>query len=85
MITLLAGRGRSARHRPRARRPGRPGRAAVHRWSNDWFDARRDAAAGRTDKPVPAGQVSRRAVGLAGLAALAVSVLLSFAIGAAPA
>jgi 4-hydroxybenzoate polyprenyltransferase len=50
-------------------------------WSNDFFDARRDTAVGRTDKPVAAGQVSRRAVGVAGLAALAVSLLLSLAIG----
>jgi 4-hydroxybenzoate polyprenyltransferase len=30
-------------------------------WSNDAFDARRDAAAGRTDKPIPMGGISRRA------------------------
>ena len=28
-------------------------------WSNDACDARRDAAAGRTDKPVAAGAISR--------------------------
>jgi 4-hydroxybenzoate polyprenyltransferase len=50
-------------------------------WSNDFFDAGRDTAVGRTDKPVAAGQVSRRAVGVAGLAALAVSLVLSLAIG----
>jgi 4-hydroxybenzoate polyprenyltransferase len=50
-------------------------------WSNDAFDAGRDAAAGRTDKPVAAGAVSRRAVAVAAVAALAVSMLLSFVIG----
>lgn len=50
-------------------------------WSNDFFDAARDAAAGRIDKPVAAGQLSRRAVGVAGVAALAVSLLVSLAIG----
>jgi 4-hydroxybenzoate polyprenyltransferase len=51
-------------------------------WSNDGFDAGRDIAAGRTDKPIAAGDISRRAVAVAGAAALVVSVLLSFAIGA---
>jgi len=51
-------------------------------WSNDAFDAGRDATAGRTDKPIAAGAVSRRAVAVAAVAAVAVSVLLSFAIGA---
>jgi 4-hydroxybenzoate polyprenyltransferase len=50
-------------------------------WSNDAFDAGRDAAAGRTDKPIATGAVSRRAVGIAAVAALAVSLLLSLAIG----
>jgi 4-hydroxybenzoate polyprenyltransferase len=49
-------------------------------WSNDFFDAGRDAAARRLDKPIAAGAVSRGAVGLAGAVALAVSVLLAFAI-----
>ena len=45
-------------------------------WVNDWLDADRDRVAGRTDKPVAAGLVSRRAVGTAGLlAALAVPLL----------
>jgi 4-hydroxybenzoate polyprenyltransferase len=34
-------------------------------WSNDAIDAERDATVGRADKPVPAGEVSRRAVALA--------------------
>jgi 4-hydroxybenzoate polyprenyltransferase len=52
-------------------------------WSNDFFDAGRDATAGRSDKPVVTGVVSRRATGIAGAAALAASLLLALAIGAA--
>jgi protoheme IX farnesyltransferase len=45
-------------------------------WVNDWLDAERDRLSGRRDKPVAAGAVSGRAVGLAGLlAALAVPIL----------
>jgi 4-hydroxybenzoate polyprenyltransferase len=51
-------------------------------WSNDFFDAGRDATAGRRDKPVVTGGVSRRAVGAAGVTALAASLALSLAIGA---
>ena len=32
-------------------------------WSNDAFDADRDAGGGRTDKPIVAGTIGRRAVG----------------------
>jgi 4-hydroxybenzoate polyprenyltransferase len=38
-------------------------------WTNDWLDAERDRAVGRPDKPVAAGRVSRRAVGVAALVA----------------
>ncbi|HMH93865.1 MAG TPA: UbiA family prenyltransferase [Streptosporangiaceae bacterium] len=51
-------------------------------WSNDFFDAGRDATAGRGDKPVVTGGVSRRAAGVAGVAALAASLVLGLAIGA---
>jgi 4-hydroxybenzoate polyprenyltransferase len=45
-------------------------------WVNDWLDAERDLRAGRTDKPVAEGAVSRRTVGIAGLiASLAIPVL----------
>lgn len=45
-------------------------------WVNDWLDADRDRAAGRTDKPIASGAVSRRTVGISGLvAALAVPLL----------
>jgi len=36
-------------------------------WVNDWLDADRDRVAGRRDKPVASGEVSRRTVGVAGL------------------
>lgn len=39
-------------------------------WSNDWLDADRDAAVGRTDKPIPAGTVSRRLVGIGAVVAI---------------
>jgi len=38
-------------------------------WTNDWLDADRDRVVGRQDKPVAAGRVSRRAVGLAAVVA----------------
>ena len=45
-------------------------------WVNDWLDADRDLAAGRTDKPVASGVVSRRTVGISGLlASLAIPLL----------
>jgi 4-hydroxybenzoate polyprenyltransferase len=52
-------------------------------WSNDFFDAGRDATAQRGDKPVVTGAVSRRAVAAAGVAALAASLALGLAIGVA--
>lgn len=50
-------------------------------WHNDWLDALRDSAAGRLDKPVAAGDVSRRTVARCALIALAATVPLSFASG----
>jgi 4-hydroxybenzoate polyprenyltransferase len=50
-------------------------------WSNDAFDAARDAAGGRTDKPIVAGLVSRQAVLAAAVSALVVSVGLGFLFG----
>jgi 4-hydroxybenzoate polyprenyltransferase len=49
-------------------------------WSNDAFDADLDAAAGRTDKPIVAGTVSRQVVLIAAGVALVVSFLSAFAI-----
>ena len=46
-------------------------------WSNDAFDAGRDAAAGRTDKPIVAGAIDRSTVLVAGLLALAASTVLA--------
>src|SRR5689334_20305188 len=54
-------------------------------WVNDWLDADRDRVAGRTDKPVASGVVSRRTVGVAGLAASLAIPLLGLPFGAAAA
>jgi heme o synthase len=53
-------------------------------WTNDWLDADRDRASGRQDKPIPLGQVSRRAVGLGGLVAAVANVPLSLLSGWVP-
>jgi 4-hydroxybenzoate polyprenyltransferase len=50
-------------------------------WSNDALDAPRDAAAGRTDKPIATGAISVRAVWIAAVAALLAAVAMSLAIG----
>ncbi|MFF4244419.1 UbiA family prenyltransferase [Streptomyces sp. NPDC001822] len=52
-------------------------------WSNDAFDARRDADAHRPGKPVARGTVSRGTVWCAASAALLLCVALSLACGAA--
>lgn len=49
-------------------------------WSNDAFDAPADRLAGRVDKPIAAGRISRRAVAVAAGGALAASLLLGFAV-----
>lgn len=46
-------------------------------WHNDWLDAARDTAAGRTDKPIVTGAISRRAVGIAFGVAVVVTVGLA--------
>lgn len=51
-------------------------------WSNDWLDAARDRAVGRTDKPVVRGSVSPDVLRTAAFAALGASVLLSVPAGA---
>lgn len=56
------------------------GQASVG-WSNDYLDRRRDAAAGRTDKPLVAGEVSARTVWIAALIALPVASALSLPVG----
>lgn len=50
-------------------------------WSNDWIDRRRDVLAGRLDKPIAAGEVNARPVGIAALVALVLCVPLSLANG----
>lgn len=50
-------------------------------WSNDWFDAARDTANGRTDKPIVAGAVDVATVRAAALAALVACVPLSLLSG----
>lgn len=52
-------------------------------WSNDWIDAERDAAVGRTDKPVAAGRIDVTTVRTAALVAAVATVVLSFALGLA--
>jgi heme o synthase len=52
-------------------------------WVNDWLDADRDRVAGRRDKPVASGAVSRRTVGIAGLISSLVIPLLGLPFGLA--
>nr|WP_239679272.1 UbiA family prenyltransferase [Natronosporangium hydrolyticum] len=54
-------------------------------WTNDALDAERDAAVGRTDKPIVAGQVRRRTVAVAAAGAGVATVLLALATGPAAA
>lgn len=50
-------------------------------WSNDAIDAARDRATARSDKPVAAGAVSPRVVGVAAGTALVLAVVLSLSLG----
>lgn len=50
-------------------------------WSNDWIDAERDTAVGRTDKPVAQGLLNATSVRTAALVAAGAMVLFSFALG----
>lgn len=50
--------------------------------SNDWLDAARDRAAGRTDKPVASGLVGIRTARGAALVALALAIVLTLPLGA---
>jgi protoheme IX farnesyltransferase len=51
-------------------------------WLNDTLDAERDRAVGRSDKPIAAGAVSPRTVGVATVVAAVLCVPLSLAFGA---
>lgn len=50
-------------------------------WGNDYLDRDRDRLAGRADKPIVAGQVTARTVGIAALVAAVVCVPLSMMSG----
>jgi 4-hydroxybenzoate polyprenyltransferase len=50
-------------------------------WSNDAFDAAHDRAAGRSDKPIAAGQLTRRAVAVAAGVAVVVGPAAGFLVG----
>lgn len=50
-------------------------------WSNDWLDATRDAEVGRPDKPIPAGAISRHAVGTGAILAMIALVPLALLSG----
>ncbi len=50
-------------------------------WVNDWLDADRDRAVGRTDKPVATGAIDRRTVGICGAVAAVACVVLSLFLG----
>ncbi|WP_410665347.1 UbiA family prenyltransferase [Amycolatopsis sp. lyj-84] len=50
-------------------------------WSNDWIDAARDRAVGRTDKPVAAGTVPVVVIAVAASTALAATIVLSALLG----
>lgn len=54
-------------------------------WSNDWVDVKRDAAAGRTDKPIATGALRRGPVLTAALVAVMVAFALALLIGPATA
>jgi 4-hydroxybenzoate polyprenyltransferase len=85
VATLLAvGAGASARTSALVAAAVGTGQLSIG-WSNDWVDAARDVAVGRTDKPVAAGAVSRRAVGAAAALAAVAAVPLSLALGVAAA
>ena len=53
-------------------------------WSNDWLDSGRDRAVARADKPVVQGAVTPATLRSAALAAAAVAVVTSLALGIVP-
>jgi 4-hydroxybenzoate polyprenyltransferase len=53
-------------------------------WSNDWVDATRDRAVGRTDKPAAVGMVSVTAVAVAAVLSLVATVAFSLSLGWLP-
>src|SRR5215210_5973003 len=53
-------------------------------WSNDWLDADRDRAVGRTDKPVVQGGIRAGTLRVAALSAAALAVPVSVLLGGVP-
>ncbi|MGY1855082.1 UbiA family prenyltransferase [Modestobacter sp. SYSU DS0290] len=53
-------------------------------WCNDWLDADRDRAVGRTDKPVVQGLLTPALLGRATFVAVAVAIGTSLALGVVP-
>lgn len=53
-------------------------------WSNDWLDAARDRAVGRTDKPVVAGLITAGSLRTTALVVAAVCAVLSWSTGLLP-
>ena len=49
--------------------------------SNDWIDAARDTAVGRTDKPIAAGQIAASTVRTAAWVTVIVAILLTISLG----
>jgi 4-hydroxybenzoate polyprenyltransferase len=81
MATLLAAQGAPHGTGPVLTAPAMLAGQLSVGWSNDALDAPRDAAAGRTDKPVATGAISVRAVWIAAFAALLAALAMSLAIG----
>lgn len=50
-------------------------------WCNDWLDAGRDAAVGRTDKPAARGAIGVRTLRIAAFSALGAAVLITLPLG----
>jgi heme o synthase len=80
MVALAAATGRDAAGLVAVAAAVLAGQLSVG-WLNDYLDAERDRAVGRRDKPVAAGGVSRRTVGVAAVVAVALCVPLSLLSG----
>ena len=85
LVTLLAAQAAPHGIGPVLTAPGMLAGQLSVGWSNDAMDASRDAAAGRTDKPVATGAISVRAVWIAACAALLAALTMALAISVASA
>ncbi|WP_307844888.1 UbiA family prenyltransferase [Actinotalea solisilvae] len=81
--TLAAGAGASPARAALAAAAVLAGQLSIG-WSNDWLDADRDVAVGRTSKPVVQGLVTARTLRRAALLAALACAALSFATGVLP-